>query len=105
TGKEVRTFSRGWQDLGELALSADGKMLFSLSSKGLLRIEDVASGAQLRQWQFPGFDIMAAHLTLSPAGSVIALARRQNRHLGRLFVWNWRTNEEPRELASPLLWD
>jgi WD40 repeat protein len=97
-GKELRTFEREPLDGAyALALSPDGKLLFSLGRKGDLRIEEVATGAERLRQKFPG-DVMAS-LAVSPDGSTLALSSGPNSR--KLFVWKWQAAEEPRELKTP----
>ena len=94
TGKELRTVERTRGDgVHALALSPDGKYLFSLGREGKLRIEEVTTGVELLRQQFPT-DVRAS-LALSPDGSTVAVAS------GSLFVWKWRNAEEPRALKTP----
>jgi hypothetical protein len=65
-----------------LALTPDGGLLFTLGRYGKLRVEEVATGAELLQRQFPG-DVMAA-LALSADGSMLALGSGPNTR--RLFL-------------------
>lgn len=97
SGKELRTFVREPRDgVHALALSHDGELLFSLGREGNLRIEEVATGAELLRQKVPG-DIMAS-LALSPDGSTLAVACGPNSR--KLLVWKWQTNKEPRELKT-----
>jgi len=97
TGKEVRTFERDLRDGVEtLALTPDGKFLLTLGGEGKLRVEEVATGLELLEHQFPG-DIQP-HLALSRDGSTLALASGPNSR--KLFVWKWQTAEEPREFRT-----
>src|SRR5262249_28609304 len=72
-GKAVKTWDRDASDTHEigLALSSDGKLLASMGSQGVLRLHEVASGAELLTQRFPG-DIMA-HLAFSPNGATLAV--------------------------------
>jgi WD40 repeat protein len=98
SGKLLRAFERERMDgANALALSPDGELLFSLGREGKLRVEEVATGAELLRQKFPG-DV-AASLALSPDGSTLALASGPNSR--RLFVWKWQAAEEPRELKTP----
>jgi WD40 repeat protein len=97
TGKAIRLIERPpLEGVNGLTMSPDGRMLFTLDRNGKLRVEEVATGAELLRQQFPG-DVMA-HLALSPDGSMIALGSGPNTH--KLFVWKWQTAEEPREVRS-----
>ena len=97
TGKPVRVIERSPREgIHGLVLSPDGKMLFTLDGNGKLRVEEVATGAELLTQQFPR-DVMA-HVAISPDGSMIALGSGPNTH--KIFVWKWQTAEEPREIKS-----
>jgi WD40 repeat protein len=97
TGKEVRTFARGGDDTDHcnLAFTPDGKLLVSLGARsGILRVEEIASGAELLRHSFPGDGIN--HLALSPDGETLAVISGPNTR--KLFVWRWTAGEEPRQL-------
>jgi RNA polymerase sigma factor (sigma-70 family) len=97
TGKPVRVIERSPREgIHSLTISPDGKMLFTLDGNGKLRVEEVATGAELLTQQFPR-DVMA-HVTLSPDGSTIAVGSGPNTH--KILVWKWQTAEEPREIKS-----
>lgn len=98
SGKEVRTFDRPLLDGAHaLALTPDGKHLFSLGREGKLRIEEVATGVELLRQQFPA-DV-GASLALSSDGSTVAVASGPNTR--KLFVWQWQKAEKPRALKTP----
>lgn len=96
TGKDLRTVERPPREgVNALALTPDGKLLFTLDRDGKLRIEEVDTGAELLRQQFPG-DVTAA-LALSPDGSTVAVGSGPNTH--KLFVWKWEAAEEPRAIV------
>jgi WD40 repeat protein len=97
-GNDLRTFEREPREgVNAVAITPDGKLVFTLDSNGKLRVEEVATGAELLRQQFPG-DVMAA-LALSPDGSMLALASGPNTR--KLFLWKWQSAEEPREIEVP----
>jgi RNA polymerase sigma factor (sigma-70 family) len=98
SGQTVQTFARApWEAGQNVALSPDGKLLFSFDAKGVLRIEEIASGTELFQHKFPR-DILP-DFALSPDGKWLALASGPNTH--KLFLWNWQDGVEPRSLPIP----
>jgi RNA polymerase sigma factor (sigma-70 family) len=98
TGKEVRRFSRGPEptDHVALAFTPDGRVLVSHSGSGIVRLEEVATGAELLRHQFPG-DV-TGDLALSADGKVIAVATGWNSR--KVFVWEWQAGQEPREIKA-----
>jgi len=98
SGKLVTAFSRDGRDTyqSHLALSPDGKRVFSLGGNGTLRIEDIASGKEVLQKQFPRDN--SAQLALSPDGRHLAVSTGVNTH--KFFLWEWQ-GKEPRELTVP----
>jgi RNA polymerase sigma factor (sigma-70 family) len=98
TGKEVRRFMRGadWSRIGSLAFTPDGKMLLS-SSGGTVRVEEIATGAELLRQAFRAES--SAQLCLSPDGSVLAVASGPNTR--KVFVWEWQAGQQPREIKVP----
>jgi RNA polymerase sigma factor (sigma-70 family) len=82
---------------GSMALSADGKVLATLSHDGVLQIQDVATGTRLLQHQFEVSIPDQIGLALSPDGSTIALVHGP-RPRNKLCVWKWQTEGEPQEL-------
>jgi RNA polymerase sigma factor (sigma-70 family) len=97
SGKELRTVSRPpLEGVNALALTPDGTLLFTLDRNGKVRVEEVATGAELLRQQFPG-DVMAA-LALSPDGSTIAVGTGPNTQ--KILVWRWEAGEEPREIRG-----
>ncbi len=96
-GKLLRTFERlPREGVNAAAMTPDGKMVFTIDRNGKLRVEEVATGAELLRQQFPG-DVMAS-IAVSPDGSTLALASGPNTH--KLFVWKWQAAEEPRQVES-----
>src|SRR6516225_735894 len=97
SGNVVRTFEEAPKtSFNALALTPDGKMLLMLDREGNLRIQELATGAELLRYKFPG-DVMA-HLALSSDGSTLALASGPNSR--KIYVWKWQTAEDPREFNS-----
>jgi WD40 repeat protein len=97
SGKELRTFEAAVrQGFNSVVLAPDGEILLTLNRDGILRVQEVTTGAELLQHTFPG-DVMA-HLALSVDGSMLALASGPNTH--KILVWKWQTPEEPREFKS-----
>jgi WD40 repeat protein len=100
SGKEVRIFQRNGDDTDycALAFTPDDKLLMSMGSRsGVLRIEEIATGVELLRHQFPK-DIQGS-LALSADGSTLAVGSGPNTH--KLYVWQWQTPDEPRELKAP----
>jgi WD40 repeat protein len=79
----------------QVALSPDGKLLFSLGYTGLFRVEDIGTGKELLQRKFtsdyPG------GIAVSPDGKYLAIASGPNSR--KLYLWKWR-DEEPRQLKG-----
>lgn len=97
TGKTLRMFERPpIKGINAFTMSPDGKWLFTLDGDGILRVEEVANGAELLQQKFPR-DVMA-YVEISPDGSTLALGTGPNTH--KILVWKWQTAEEPREIKS-----
>ena len=96
SGKAIWTFPRTSQDVDEcnLAFTPDNKLLMSLAKSGMLRIEEIASGTEILNHAFPR-DVENA-FTLSPDGSLIALASGPNTR--KVFLWKWQSGEEPKEI-------
>ncbi len=98
SGKILRTFERDVRDTANsLALSPDGELLFSLGNEGKLRVEEIATGAELLRHQFPQ-DIGSA-LAVSPDGATLAVASGPNTH--KLYLWKWQAGEGPRQIKVP----
>jgi WD40 repeat protein len=97
SGKALRTFEREPREgVNAVAMTPDGKLVFTLDRDGKLRVEEVATGAELLRQQFPR-DVMAS-IAVSPDGSTLALGSGPNTH--KLFVWNWQAPEGPRAVES-----
>jgi RNA polymerase sigma factor (sigma-70 family) len=104
--KALRTFERKPVEIGHeaMALSADGKLLASITEGGNLRVEDTASGELLIEHAFPDGKLLVqetalgATIAISNDGSTLAVAAGRNWR--RLFTWKWRTETEPRELKT-----
>jgi RNA polymerase sigma factor (sigma-70 family) len=96
SGKNLRTLQRSDRDVDScsLAFTPDDKLLVSIGDSGILRIEEVETGVEILRHQFPR-DILPA-LAVSPDGAIIAISSGPNTR--KLFLWNWQTGEEPREL-------
>lgn len=103
SGKVLQTLSRPiGVDAHELAFSADGKRLFSLTSRGVLRLEDIASGKELVQKKIPEAKKQPKQklkgddrgLALSADGRVMAFGSG-----GKLYSWKW-LDDEPREMKG-----
>ncbi len=103
TGKVIATFPRESREAfpGSLAFTPDGTFLLSLDSSGIVRIEEVASGKELLQQKF-GQEVSGC-LALSPDGSTVALATGPNTFKSKLYLWEWQTGREPREVKTPRL--
>jgi WD40 repeat protein len=97
TGKEVREFSRGREGHergNSLAFSPDGKLLFSATREGNLRVEEVATGAELLRENVSAGSYAA--LALSPDGKVPASARDD----GTVRLWDVATGKETATLVA-----
>lgn len=96
SGKVVRALARSGADTDHcaLAITPDDQFLFSLGRNGVMRIEEIATGVEILQQQFPG-DILA-NLALSPDGTALAVSSGPNTR--KVFLWNWQAGEEPRSL-------
>lgn len=98
SGTEVRTFERQPFDfVRALVLTPDGRRLLTLSDRGMLRVEDVMTGAELLQRSFSVGAL--AFLALSSDGSTLALATGPS--TCKIFIWKWETAMEPTELTVP----
>ena len=98
TGQTVRTLNRTDRDVDDhaMAFTPDGKLLVSLGTGGILRIEELATGVEILQEKFARDN--SPSLALSPDGSTIALATGAN--TGKFYVWKWQSGEQPRELKA-----
>src|SRR5262245_45812415 len=99
TGQTVQTLQRADSDLDrhEMAFTPDGKLLISLGTAGILRVEEPASGLEILQEKFPR-DVNP-YFALSPDGSTIAVATGANTR--KFFLWRCQSGEQPREIAIP----
>jgi len=99
SGKEVRTIKRLDKDVdrSSMAFTPDNKLLMSLGRSGVLRVEEIATGVELLQHQFP--QDIGGNLALSADGSMLAVASGPNTR--KLYLWKWQAAEEPRELKVP----
>ncbi|MGI8981283.1 MAG: WD40 repeat domain-containing protein [Pirellulaceae bacterium] len=96
TGATIKTFPRESRDANNLGLtfSKDGRLLFSLGYQGILRVEEIASGAEILQNKFPADNGPA--LALSPDGKTLGIVCGPNAR--KFFLWDWQTGAEPREI-------
>src|SRR5262249_34172483 len=69
-----------------LALSADGSLLFSNAHHAPLRVEEVASGKELRKFKM--LDGARRGMQVSPDGEHVAIALHS-----KLYLCKWRTHE------------
>ncbi len=98
TGKEVSRLpvkDRGI-DLG-LAFTPDRNSLISLRYSGVFRIEEITSGVELLHREFPRDG--TGSLVLSPDGKLAAIWTGANTR--KLYLWDWRGADEPREVKVP----
>lgn len=98
TGKEVRTFTDKERKVVQtfLTFTPDGKQLVSMPG-GTLCFEDVASGKATLRKQF-STDIFPT-FALSPNGETLAIEPGVN--TWKFYLWNWKAEEEPREIKIP----
>jgi len=98
TGQTLRTLNRTDRDVDDhaMAFTPDGKLLISLGTGGILRIEELASGLEILQEKFASDN--SPSLALSPDGSTIAVATGAN--TGKFYLWKWQSGEQPRELKT-----
>jgi WD40 repeat protein len=98
TGEVLKTVPQESRDVNRAALefSPDGKLLFSLGNNGVLRIEELASGAEILQHKFQGDN--SPFLSLSPDGKSLAVVAGPN--VRKFHLWQWQTGEEPQELKT-----
>ena len=98
SGNVLKTLKRESRDVNRisLAFSSDNKLLFSLGNNGILRVEEVESGEEILQQKFAG-DI-SPFLSLSPDGKSLAIVSGPN--VGKFYLWQWQTGEEPQELKT-----
>lgn len=96
TGQTLRTLSRTDRDVDNhaMAFTPDGKLLISLGTGGILRVEELASGLEILQEKFARDN--SPSLALSPDGSTIAVATGAN--TGEFYLWKWQSGEQPRKL-------
>ena len=96
TGTTIRSLVRESRDVDaySLAFTPDGKMLISLGTSGVLRVEELAGGSEILTEKFARDN--SPSLTLSPDGSTIAVSTGAN--TGKFFLWKWQSGEAPREL-------
>ena len=73
TGKEVRTFARHAGAVNALALSTDGKTLFTAGADATVRAWDVAKGAELRKFTADKPATAIQCLCLSADGKTLAI--------------------------------
>jgi WD40 repeat protein len=98
SGKVVQTLPRDeFRDVNDcqLALSADGKLLFSLGSSGMFRVEEIATGKEVLRRKFTSDS--PGGIAASPGGKHLAIASGPNSR--KLYLWKWR-DQEPRELKG-----
>lgn len=98
TGATIRAFPRESRDANHLGLgfSKDGRLLFSIGNHGILRVEEIASGAEILQQKFQGDNTPA--LNLSPDGKTLAIVSGPN--VRKFFLWDWQAGAEPREIKT-----
>jgi WD40 repeat protein len=96
SGDQSRTLTRTDPNVDDhaMAFTPDGKLLISLGTNGILRIEEVASGVEILQQRFDRDN--SPSLALSPDGSTIAVSTGAN--TDKFFLWRWQSGEEPQEL-------
>ncbi len=99
TGKEVRRLPvRDRNSDLALAFTPDGKSLISLGDSGIFRIEEITSGVELLHREFPR-DGTGSLVLLSPDGRLVAIWTGANTR--KLYLWDWRGADEPREAKVP----
>ncbi|HZN33207.1 MAG TPA: WD40 repeat domain-containing protein, partial [Pirellulaceae bacterium] len=97
SGQTLQTLNRDDTSLDrhEMAFTPDGKLLLSLGTAGIFRVEEPASGIEILQEKFPR-DVNP-YFALSPDGSTIAVATGANTR--KFYLWKWQSGEQPREIA------
>jgi WD40 repeat protein len=100
SGKQLRLINRelNGPSRSAMAMTPDSKHLVSLDQDGALRIEETATGKEVRRHQLPRS--RADSLALSGDGSVLVMTGVGP--AGQLLVWNWQTEPQPRELTAAL---
>jgi WD40 repeat protein len=108
---EIRSngYDRRLEAIHRLAFAADGKILASVSSKPrgdkpTIRVWDIASGKELRNWAGPNIFVTETILALSPKGRFLAVFgfRFEGRRFeGVLHVWDVTTGLARFEVVLP----
>src|SRR5262249_40833289 len=81
-------------DRCSIAFSPRSDFLFSLSTTGLLRIEEIATGLEILNHKFAR-DV-GGDIAVSADGAMVAVSTGPNSR--KLFIWKWQSPEEPREI-------
>jgi WD40 repeat protein len=99
-GDTVQILKRDTRDLDHFAMvfTPDAKLLISLGTAGVIRIEEIATGTEILQHKMPGDNTPS--LSISPDGQSLAIMPGPNRR--KLLIWRWQTGEEPQELKLAL---
>jgi WD40 repeat protein len=99
SGKMVRQWPRTDRETDHcsLAFSPKGEFLFSLGTTGLLRIEEVATGLELLNHQFPRDN--GGDIAVSTDGSMVAVSTGANTQ--KLFIWKWQAGRNRAKSRSP----
>jgi WD40 repeat protein len=100
SGKELRAFSRGAErgvEVSTLAFTPDSKVLVSLGTDGVFRLEEIATGTELLRHKFQGGN--GGRVAVSADGAMLAICPGWN--TPKVFLWEWQAGQEPRELKVP----
>lgn len=98
SGELIRAFPRLDRSLDHhaMAFTPDGKLLISLGTAGILRVEEVDTGTEVLQREFTADN--SPEIALSPDGSLLAICCGLNAR--KFYLWRWQAGEEPREIRT-----
>jgi WD40 repeat protein/beta-lactamase regulating signal transducer with metallopeptidase domain len=94
-GELIRAFPRkSIHDRDPVAFTPDGKNLVSIELEGMLRIEEIATGKELKSRSFPRGS--SADVDVSPDGKWLGILTGWPSR--QYLVWEWQAEAEPRPL-------